>query len=1045
MHNECKKYGLRSKSFGKGEKRAVTVFKLSGHAKRYTDVFELPLGTKSREMLDNYFSEYPPTSFEVQELDDVCHLKGLATKIPGIEDQEQEVEDAPISKRDPTRSKIFNHAALFNVEEIDSRVKAWQRMLSRPEMKTLKASRDGLPIVGHREEILRAIKDHQVVLIAGETGCGKTTQVPQYILEDMWEQRKGCRVICTQPRRISAVSVAERVAVERGEDRAGGTVGYTIRLDSVGGPHSSLLFCTNGVLLRMLTGNAKSSRELESSDEVLRRTTHIVIDEIHERDRFADFLLILIKELLPSYPHLRVVLMSATLHIDLFARYFGGCPVIQVPGYTHPVEDYFLEDVLKVTGYQETVIQDTTNSRKGTSVSRYVGISKQDIVAGRSSSAGDAVELETETGKRSDGESSESSKDNPTSAMRRRVEAAIERAFRVGGDEDFEALLEETGAAATDDAAAGAPGINVRHRATGATPLIAACYRGRIDIVSVLLSNGADPSLKAKNDMKARDFAVQGGFTEIVEMLDDFEQQTAAAEELASTALALSHYQAMTDADEVDLDLIELLLCYICGEGQFQRRNEVSTRHDADKEILGAILIFLPGWDEIIRLKDKLESSQCFRSRSKYVVLPLHSMVAPSEQRRVFVRPPLGIRKIVLATNIAETAITIDDVVCVIDTGKIKEKSYDPYTGVSTLQGAWISKASEKQRRGRAGRCQPGVAFHLYSRQRSESLTEFQLPELKRSALDEIALQVKLLKTDMKETDDDSTMVRNTEGQPSTGNKQHRRSGLGIAAFLEKAIDPPVPQAVNRAIELLRDIGALDENEKITVLGRHLAALPLPPALGKLLLYGVLFKCLDPMLTIACCMSYRDPWVLPTASDARKQASGVRARLSIEAGGSSDHLTTVLAFNRWKATKSNNSDKQFCSRYFLSPATMAMVDGMRGQLLNELRTRRFIRSLEDSSINAHRADLVRAVLGCGFYPQIGRLLTVSKNDFKAKASILTRKGEKVRIHPSSVNAQLRITDDVTKVGDHEDGAEAQCAALLIFDEITRGDAFMCRF
>jgi ATP-dependent RNA helicase DHX36 len=107
-----------------------------------------------------------------------------------------------------------------------------------------------------------------------------------------------------------------------------------------------------------------------------------------------------------------------------------------------------------------------------------------------------------------------------------------------------------------------------------------------------------------------------------------------------------------------------------------------------------------------------------------------------------FQRPAAGVRKLVLATNIAETSVTIDDVVYVLNSGRAKEKSYDPYTAVSTLQQAWISRASERQRRGRAGRCRPGVCFHLYSAARAAALNDFDVPELKRTPLDELCLQV---------------------------------------------------------------------------------------------------------------------------------------------------------------------------------------------------------------------------------------------------------------------------------------------------------------
>lgn len=294
----------------------------------------------------------------------------------------------------------------------------------------------------------------------------------------------------------------------------------------------------------------------------------------------------------------------------------------------------------------------------------------------------------------------------------------------------------------------------------------------------------------------------------------------------------------------------------------------------------GAILVFLPGWDDISTLKEALTANGSPFSSGRYQVLPLHSQVAPAEQRKVFQTPPAGARKIVLSTNVAETAVTIEDVVFVINSGRMKEKSFDPYTSVSTLQSGFTSRASERQRRGRAGRCQPGLCFHLYSRHRAEQLPvrlapdfllfsspghgplmvrscrsvmtpkheqgrtvqlartinqaalprvqEFQAPELKRTPLDELCLQAKLVAAD-----------------------------TPLATFLARALDPPVPRAVDAAVSLLTDIGALDATERLTVLGRHLAALPMSPRLGKLVLYGLAFDCVDPILTIACAMSYR--------------------------------------------------------------------------------------------------------------------------------------------------------------------------------------------
>ena len=144
---------------------------------------------------------------------------------------------------------------------------------------------------------------NQVVIVAGETGCGKTTQVPQYLLEDAHARGKHCRIVCSQPRRISAITVAERVAWERGE-ALGGSVGYAVRLQSAGGPRVPLRFVTYGILVQLLR-----------SESAMEHVTHVVLDEMHERDRGADFSVILLLQELKKRPHLRLVIMSATLQV----------------------------------------------------------------------------------------------------------------------------------------------------------------------------------------------------------------------------------------------------------------------------------------------------------------------------------------------------------------------------------------------------------------------------------------------------------------------------------------------------------------------------------------------------------------------------------------------------------------------------------------------------------------------------------------------------------------------------------------------------------
>ncbi|GAX13568.1 hypothetical protein FisN_3Lh136 [Fistulifera solaris] len=203
--------------------------------------------------------------------------------------------------------------------------------------------REKLPVYGFRESILEAIENNPVTIISAETGAGKTTQVPQFLLSTALLQGKGghTSIICTQPRRVAATSVAERVAEEVGERSVGGLVGYQIRMESSKSSRTKLLFCTTGVILRRLI-----------EDPLLNGVSHLVVDEVHERQWQIDVLLMSLKTLMQGRrPDLKVILMSATLDSGLFSSYFWSAPVLSVPGRTFPVKNYFLEDLLEKTGH----------------------------------------------------------------------------------------------------------------------------------------------------------------------------------------------------------------------------------------------------------------------------------------------------------------------------------------------------------------------------------------------------------------------------------------------------------------------------------------------------------------------------------------------------------------------------------------------------------------------------------------------------------------------------------------------------------------------
>ena len=301
-----------------------------------------------------------------------------------------------------------------------------------------------------------------------------------------------------------------------------------------------------------------------------------------------------------------------------------------------------------------------------------------------------------------------------TEEHRLALDEAIDLAW---SNDDFEPLLELVSSEGTRKV------YDYQHSLSGLTSLMVFAGKGRVGEVCMLLSFGADCKLRANDGATALELAVQKDQEEIVKILKrHIEGAPLNSQEEQEL---LDKYLAEINPELIDFVLIERLLVKICTGSED-----------------GAVLVFLPGWDDINKTRDRLLANPLFKDASNFLILALHSMVPSIDQKKVFHRTPPGCRKIVLSTNIAETAITIDDVVYVIDTGRLKEKSYDPYSNVSTLQSSWVSKASAKQREGRAGRCQPGICYHLCSKLRAASLPEFQLPEIRRMPMEELCLQV---------------------------------------------------------------------------------------------------------------------------------------------------------------------------------------------------------------------------------------------------------------------------------------------------------------
>jgi ATP-dependent RNA helicase HrpA len=521
-----------------------------------------------------------------------------------------------------------------------------------------------LPVSACRDELLAAIRDHQVVIVAGETGSGKTTQLPKVCLE---LGRGVERVIAhTQPRRLAARTVAARIAQELGVP-LGGAVGYAVRFNDRSGEDTLVRVMTDGLLLAEI-----------QRDPLLRRYDTIIVDEAHERSLNVDFLLGVVKRILPRRPELKLIVTSATIDPERFSRHFDGAPIVEVSGRTHPVE--------------------------------------------------------------------------------------------------------------------------LRWR-----PL----------------------------------------------------------EEPAS--------------DELDgiADAVDELLA--------------DTRGD--------VLVFLSGEREI------RDASELLRGRlgARVEVLPLYARLSSAEQQRVF--EPHGQRRIVLATNVAETSLTVPGIRSVVDPGSARISRYSARLKVQRLPIEPVSQASADQRKGRCGREAPGVCIRLYDAQDFARRPRFTDPEILRTSLASVILQMAAL-------------------------------GLGsIEDF--PFMDPPDRRQVRDGIRLLHELGALDERERLTRLGRRLARLPVDPRLGRMVLEADRLGCAQEVIVIAAALSIQDPRERVGGDLVTQQAADAAHARFVDPEQPSDFLTLLSLWRHLRERQRELSGNQFrkhCHEQFLHYLRVREWQDLVGQL-----------------------------------------------------------------------------------------------------------------
>jgi len=357
----------------------------------------------------------------------------------------------------------------------------------------------------------------------------------------------------------------------------------------------------------------------------------------------------------------------------------------------------------------------------------------------------------------------------------------------------------------------------------------------------------------------------------------------------------------------------------------------------------GDILCFLCGEEEIETSAWELESR--FEGDESLVVLRLYSTLPMNQQRRVFDAAPEGVRKIIIATNIAETSLTIDGVVYVVDPGVFKQKLYNPRTHVDSLLVSAISKASAMQRAGRAGRTKPGKCFRLYTQETfNKELPESTFPEIVRSNLASVVLQLKKLGVD----------------------------DLVHFDFME----PPSPEAMMRALEMLHYLGALDEEADLTETGRAMVEFPLDPHLSACIISAGRRECLDEMLSIAAMLSVPSPFSRP-----RNQAKWADQAHKSFATGLGDHLSLLKAYSQY----SDAHDKsQFCRDGYLHERSMKQAESVKRQLAGISRNLDLDKSKGGTAADGSLTVNLRKALVDGFFMQCAFIETGGKHYFTAR-------------------------------------------------------------
>ncbi|XP_053667451.1 probable ATP-dependent RNA helicase kurz [Anopheles marshallii] len=754
----------------------------------------------------------------------------------------------------------------------------------------IQADRLKLPILGEEQVIMETISENKITILAGETGSGKTTQIPQFLYEAGYGERGLIGI--TEPRRVAAVSMSKRVAMEM--NLSTDVVSYLIRYEGNVTEHTKIKFMTDGVLLK----------EIEV-DFLLSKYSCIILDEAHERSVYTDILMgllsriVRLREKRGNNP-LRVIIMSATLRVQDFTEnkklFLDTPPVISIDSRQFPVtvhfnkttpDDYLREAFLKtvkihtklpdggilvfLTGQKEV----NTMVRKLRKMFPFQGDKAEIVKVQKTDEKDDEEEARDE-------------------------------------DDEFD---------------------NV--------------YRGK----------------KAHKDEKSKSGKKRKRGTVSVPVLP----------QINLDAYDLPH------VDDTEGDLAE--------------------GNDTDSEVEDDT-------DDELDTENLTTGVSALRKSQPLWVLPLYSMLSPEKQQRIFQATPEGARLCVVATNVAETSLTIPDIKYVVDTGRQKTKLYDKTTGVTAFVVTYTSKASANQRAGRAGRVAPGHCYRLYSSAvYNYEFVDFAPPEVQQKPVDGLVLQMKCMGIDK---------VTNFPfpSPPDPVQLQSAERRLLQLGALEEIIV--------RAPEGSRKVQKNQTLTRVTELGRTMAAFPVAPRFGKILALSHQHTLLPYAICLVAALSVQEVLEevsLAEADDNTESGKRWRQKRKVWAGtGESlllgDPMILLKAVGAAEHANSKGMLEEFCEENGIRLKAIREIRKLRIQLTNEVNANLLDMNLmvdpDMPPPTATQIRLLRQLLLIGMADQIARKLPDSEIKLKADARRLKYAynlpmiDEPVFLHASSV-------------------------------------------